>query len=46
MDVVTRIDTVQNEKTTPSGGRFQLRNPAATYSPRDSRPKYHRRKWA
>ena len=29
MDVVTRIDTVQNEKTTPSGGRFQLRNPAA-----------------
>jgi hypothetical protein len=30
----------------PPKGPFSLRNPAASYSPRESPPKYHRRWWA
>ena len=36
----------ENEKRTPEGVLFFLRNPAASYSPRESTPKYHRRWWA
>ena len=36
----------ENAKKTPPERGLLLRNPAATYSPRGSLPKYHRRRWA
>ena len=36
----------ENAKKTPPKRGLPLRNPAATYSPRGSLPKYHRRWWA
>ena len=41
-----KIPRRKTRKGPPMGALFFLRNPAASYSPRESTPKYHRRWWA
>ncbi len=46
VDISQRDLAERRRKTTkspPFGGLFRVENPAATYSPRGSTPKYHRR---
>ena len=39
-------EAAREREKDPRGGPFHMRNPAASYSPRESPPKYHRRWWA
>ena len=44
-DTRVATDSCPDATKAPEGA-FVLRNPAASYSPRESTPKYHRRWWA